>query len=119
MGDLFPFDEALRGLQRLRQQKDEAYQERNQCVALVARMALRLGCRAGLAKHPESDTSWDADWRNIVFVDLPAGQVSWHLHDLDLPLFDGLPAYPDAWDGHSTFEKYRRVNSSFVEAQGG
>lgn len=117
MSDLFPYDEALRGLLRLRDQKDEAYRERGQCVALIARMALRWGWPVGLAKHPEGDASWDADWRNIVFIELPeTGQVSWHLHDSEMPLFAGLPEYTKPWDGHSTPEKYRRVNAALPAA---
>lgn len=112
MSELFPYDEALRGLERLRQQKDDAYKERGQVVALLARLAERWGWRVGMAKHPESDTTWDADWRNIVLIDLPTGQVSWHLHDDELSLFAGLPEYTKPWDGHSTPEKYDRVNAA-------
>ena len=94
--------------------KDGAYKERNQVVALLARMWCReeLG-KAGLARHDENDASWEKDWMNIVIIDLPTGQVSWHFHDSDMPLFVGLPDYPGKWDGHSTPEKYRRVNMAW------
>lgn len=90
-------------------QKDAAYAERNKCVALIARMAIALGLRAGLGRHEEEDKSWEDDWRNIVFIDLPSGQVSWHIHDSDLPMFEFLPKYHGVWDGHTTEEKYQRV----------
>lgn len=96
---------------QLRSQKDGAYAERNRCVALIARLALLLGWRAGVGQHPAEDTAWDADWRTIVFVDLPTGQASWHLHDSHRGLVEGLPAYEGRWDGHSTDEKYRRLES--------
>lgn len=40
---------------------------------------------------------------------MPTGQASWHFHDSQAYLFDGLPAYQGAWDGHDTPEKYRRL----------
>lgn len=91
----------------LYRQKDAAYVERNKCVALIARMAVALGLDAGLGRHEGED--WEDDWRNIVFVDLPSGQVSWHIHDSDLGWFEFLGQYKGVWDGHSTEEKYQRV----------
>lgn len=45
-----------------------------------------------------------------VFIDLPTGQVSWHVHDSELALFDFLPTSDQrCWDGHSTDEKYERL----------
>lgn len=99
-------------INRLRAQKDGAYSERNKCVAGLARMALALGLTAGLGRHSNLDDSWEDDWRNIVFIDLPSGQVSWHIHDSELPQFEFLPPYEKPWDGHSTEEKYQRVISA-------
>ena len=90
----------------LKNAKDGAYLERNRCVALVARMALAMGMKAGVAKT--AIEGWSEDWHGCVYVDLPAGQVSWHFHDSQLWLFSGLPAYAGEWDGHDTPEKYRR-----------
>ncbi len=87
--------------------KDLAYLERNKCVALIARMALAMGCKAGLSKT--AIEGWSDDWHNCVYIDLPTGQVSWHLHDSQLSLFNDLPRYECVWDGHDTDEKYRRV----------
>lgn len=93
------------------QAKDAAYRERNQCVALLVRMALALGWRAGVGRHAdEPGETWEPDWRTIIFIDLPTGQVSWHFHDSETELLAGLPAYMGAWDGHDTARKYRRVN---------
>lgn len=90
--------------------KDAAYLERNQCVALIARMALAMGHRAGVART--AIEGWSDDWHGCVYIDLPTGQVSWHFHDSQAYLFDGLPAYAGAWDGHDTPEKYRRVEAA-------
>lgn len=89
---------------------NSVYAERNKLVAMSAKMALALGYIAGLATH--RGETWDDDWRNVVLIDLPSGQVSWHIHDSELPWFEGLPAYPGEWDGHTTEEKYIRVLSA-------
>lgn len=99
----------LAEVQRLTTAKDEAYAERNKLVAWLARAAAAFGWRAGVGQHPATDTTWEADWRTIVFIDTPAGQLSWHFHDSEKPLLWGLPVYLDAWDGHSTTEKYERL----------
>jgi hypothetical protein len=99
-------------LDQVREQKNGAYLERNRCVALIARMALALGQRAGVART--AIEGWSEDWHGCVYIDLPAGQASWHYHDSQASLFDGLPAYKGAWDGHSTPEKYERVAASYV-----
>jgi len=102
---------AAAALQQMEAQKDGAYLERNRCAALIARMALANGWRAGVART--AIEGWSADWHGCVYVDLPTGQTSWHFHDSQAHLFAGLPAYPDAWDGHDTPEKYRRVGEAF------
>jgi len=89
--------------------KDNAYRERDMCVALIARGAAALGYRVGLGQHNPLDIAWEQDWRTIVFVDLPTGQVSWHIHDSERPWFEDFPTYDSEWDGHDTAEKYRRV----------
>jgi hypothetical protein len=90
--------------------KDTAYAERNRCVAALARVAVVMGLAAWRARHVGD--LWEDDWRNIVFIRLPEGQVSWHIHDSELPLFDWLPLRDDRpWDGHDTPEKYRRLDA--------
>lgn len=84
---------------------DDVYLERNQCVVALAKLSLRLGYKAGRALHPAEDSSWEEDWRNIVYIDLPEGQVSWHFHDSEAPLLEGVPQYDGSWDGHSKDEK--------------
>jgi hypothetical protein len=94
-------------IQALIVQKDNAYAERDKCVSLIARMALALGYKAGIGRHVGEE--WEDDWRNIVFVEIPSGQLSWHIHDSELPWFSFLPHYEKPWDGHTTEEKYQRV----------
>lgn len=89
--------------------KDEAYRERDRCVAAIVAMAQAFGFPAGIGVHDPADKSWDLAWRYIVYIELPTGQLSWHIHQSELPLFTHLPAYQGKWDGHSTPEKYNRL----------
>lgn len=105
--------ERLRGENgRLREQKDGAYSERNKLVALLARIAPWMGWASGRGHHPEEDQSWERDWRTIVFIDLPTGQAAWHFHDSEQRILGWLPRYLKPWDGHTTEEKYERVDSA-------
>jgi len=81
---------------------DNAYEERNRLVAYLARQF-----PSGLKKTAVE--GWDQAWHNCVYIDTPDGQMSWHFHDRDAHLFDGLPPYEGDWDGHATEEKYQRL----------
>ncbi len=90
-------------IQRLTLAKDAAYAERNQLVALLPEIF-----PAWLERHPETDTSWDHDWRIIVLIQTPNGQASWHIHGSEAPMFRHLDLREGhSWDGHTTEEKYR------------
>ena len=108
----FNFDSMITVMSKLHDQKNSAYEERNKCIALIARMAIGMGLSAGRALHEDGDEVWASDWKNVIFIDLPSGQVSWHIHDSEVHLFKFLPVYGRTWDGHCTREKYRRVLSA-------
>lgn len=86
----------------LRSDKDAAYLERNQVVALLTSLY-----PSGIA-HTDIP-GWLPEWHGCVYIDLPTGQASWHYHDSQAYLFAHLPAYAGAWDGHTTDEKYARL----------
>ena len=91
-------------LQQAREAKDGAYRERDMLVAALSKIF-----PASLERHPDNE-KWEDDWRWIVFIDLPTGQATWHIHDSELPMFDHLPRLQGRkWDGHSTDEKYIRL----------
>jgi hypothetical protein len=73
--------------------KDQAYLERNYVVAALAR-AFPSGTRK------TAIDGWSEDWHGCVYIDLPSGQVSYHYHDSQAFLFEGLPSYTKPWDGH-------------------
>lgn len=86
----------------LEESKDEAYSERNKLVRLLASL-YPSGLKA------TSIEGWDPDWHWCVYIDLPTGQASWHIHVSEYPNFSHLPNYEGEWDGHTTEEKYRRI----------
>jgi hypothetical protein len=101
-------------------QKDQAYRERNRLVAYLSR-----GYLSHLARHPEEDTAWERDWMTIVCVHgqhawpepgpfggswrRVEGQMTWHVHDAEVPLFALFEMRSSDSDGHSTGEKHRRL----------
>ncbi len=109
--------------ERNKRDTDLAYRERNRLVAALVHMV--LGRRnapyiatgqvdpawdAWLGRHPDADADWDSEWRWIVYLQTPAGQLSWHVHDSELLLFRVLAVHEDrAWDGHTTEQKYLRL----------
>jgi hypothetical protein len=79
------------------------YEERNRLVALLARLF-----PSGIRKTEIE--GWEPEWHNCVYIDTPTGQLSWHYHDSEAHLFEDLPPYTKPWDGHSTPEKYHRLD---------
>jgi hypothetical protein len=83
--------------QRLLTAKEIMSIERDACVALVAKLALVSGNRAGIGRE------------NAVIVDLPSGQVSWQIQESEAHLVEGLPSYTDQIEEIPLEENYRRV----------
>lgn len=88
----------------LRAQKDAAYVERDRLVCALSKLF-----PSWIGRHDNRDTTWDDEWRWIVFVQLPTGQASWHVHDSEIGWFAHCATKGDAWDGHTTPEKYERL----------
>lgn len=86
---------------------DQAYRERNQLAVLLARMALAQGWKAG--RHWDRDA--EVGWENVVMIDLPTGQVSWHVNVMDCVAcgFQTLPKYAGRWDGHTKQQTWDNV----------
>jgi hypothetical protein len=47
----------------------------------------------------------------LVFVETSEGQMTWHIAPRDLDLFGHLQIRTPEWDGHTTAEKYRRLDA--------
>ncbi len=86
---------------------NQAYWERNQLVAALSKIY-----PSWREHHPEKDKAWEPEWRNIVFVQTPGGQCSWHFHENELPYFMHLEFKDgNSWDGHTVNEKYNRLRN--------
>jgi hypothetical protein len=86
--------------------KDQAYHERNLIICALTKLF-----RSHLMRHSPIDNP-EPGWSWIVCVNGPTGQMTWHVHDDELEMFDHLPRVPgNTWDGHDTEEKYRRLNA--------
>jgi hypothetical protein len=80
---------------------DALYRER---AHLVAFLSSTWPACIGPA-HDVDEKGWA-----IVCVDSPAGQMTWHIAPRDLDLFGHLRIANAEWDGHSTAEKYQRLD---------
>ncbi|MFF0182616.1 hypothetical protein ACFYPF_26355 [Micromonospora sp. NPDC005223] len=74
-----------------------AYAQRNALIWNALALAHEAGVPAGVGHDPTDPRPV------VVYLELPTGQVSWH-----------LPAHPTGWDGHSTTAKYART-AAFVD----
>lgn len=77
---------------------EEAYFDRNMAVQVLTKMANQLGYNIGIKDDPE----WP-----ILYIDLPTGQVSWHIPRNEL--IGTYPKYTGKWDGHDVEEKRNRL----------
>lgn len=89
---------------------DRAYAERNACVFAFAHMAEAAGWPVGLLDDAEAE-GWP-----VIVIETPRGQVSWHVPRDELPV-DRFDVYCPEWDGHTTREKYNRLERLFMSPE--
>lgn len=92
-------DDDLRSVLAQVEQHDEDYSLRYYLVFMALAVACDIGYPVGVRIDPDSPL-WP-----VVYIELPTGQVSWH-----------MPQHPVSWDGHDTAEKYRRCRA-FVDSR--
>ena len=85
---------------------DEAYSDRNQAAMLAAKLATLWGFEVGWRTDPS-----EPDWP-VLFIELPTGQVSWHIPKSETVKTD--LSYKREWDGHTVEEKRERI-ARFIE----
>lgn len=96
--------------------RDRAYQERNRLVCLVARLALLAGWRAGTWRDPDGEPGFAL----VVGVELPTGQVSFHMDERDpVAPWMALPTFPGSYDGHTDVEKWDRLLRAVADIHAG
>jgi hypothetical protein len=99
--------ELYRQLDELREHNRAVYYQRNCCVALLSLLAFDKGMAVGLAWDESPDCP--KGWNRIVIIDLPTGQISYHIPNQDLWLFGSIPNYPGKWDMHNNQVKNKRI----------
>lgn len=81
---------------------DSVYRERAHLVAHLA-----AAHRSSIGYHDPTEPDWA-----VVIIDLPTGQLSWHVAPDDMDLFEHVQRSEiNTWDGHSTEEKYARLDA--------
>lgn len=87
-----------------KEHENEIYSQRNRVVCLAAKLAMLHCMKTGLRYDPEQP-----EWP-VVMIDLPNGQVSWHISRRDYKFYFGfLHEYVGEWDGHDMVEKHKRI----------
>lgn len=76
---------------------DKAYTQRAIVAIAFANTVLANGGSAGVGTDDREDQP--SNWRVVLYVDTPAGQLSWHIAPSDQYMLDGLPQYTKPWDG--------------------
>lgn len=83
-------------------ERNRAYGRRNDLVKHAVSVAIKAGYVAGYAIHTplEDITSgrWEPEWCVIAHIELPTGQIRWHL--------DGRGI---VYDGHTDAMKWNRI----------
>jgi len=94
-------------IERLREARDTAYRDRNYAVLLAAKLARFLGLPVTCGVD-EKEVNWP-----VVYIQLPCGQVSWHLSPGMFARIarNTFPKDKAGWDGHTTDEKNTRIRS--------
>ncbi len=90
--------------------RSSTHSERNHLVILAAHMARMLGWRAGVGTHGGDIV---AGFGEVVRIDTPVGQLSWHIHDTQLTWLENLPPYDAPWDGTTRERKYELIRELF------
>ena len=95
---------------------DAVYAERNLVLAMAAKLAVSHPMAYAYRSVDDSLTE-DDPWRWIITLVLSGHfdgapkQLTWHINERELPLFEHLRELPNAWDGHTTAEKYERIRA--------
>lgn len=80
-----------------------AYTERAHLLSFLSTWAESV-----LSYNDPKEPTWA-----VLYVNVPTGQMTWHIAPSDMHLFNHVPVVPGddlraQWDGHDTEEKYKR-----------
>lgn len=80
-------------------ERDTDYAVRYGLVLEAMNLAHKAGYPAGFGWDSSEDPELDG-FRVVAYIQLPTGQVSWH-----------MPEHGHPWDGHTTEEKHTRIHA--------
>lgn len=107
MDELLELENAIKADQELWQERlDAVYEERDRLVALISSL---------YPSYIAIDEDSEDGFKNVVYIETPEGQLSWHITDKEVPLFSHLVVKDNNWDGHTTEEKYERIENLIKE----
>lgn len=74
---------------------------------------------AGYRVYLGKDKTAVQGWENVIYIEIPTGQVSWHFPEHEKYLFAMHDSISDddteyVWDGHGVEIKYRRIQDFLV-----
>jgi hypothetical protein len=81
--------------------RESAFVERDTCISLLIKLAVKLGFAAGVSG-------------NNVVLELKSGQVSWDFAESEIHLLEGLPAYHKPIEEIDMVEKYSRIMNAGI-----
>lgn len=79
---------------------DSVYNERDRLISLLTTFYL---------SYLSKDETSEEGFKTVVYIETPEGQLSWHISDKEVQLFKHLKYEDNKWDGHTTEEKYKRI----------
>jgi len=89
---------------------NKAYWERNQLVCALSKVFPSF-----ISEQDPDMQGYDKDFKYVCYIELPTGQVSWHLMNTEIEYFSHLEIKKDVlsnfWDGHSDELKYERLKN--------
>jgi len=96
--------------------KDNAYSERNKCIAALANFIRDIAQpQFRVYTTHDNNENWENDWRTVLVIERGDLQMTWHFHDSERHLLERLPVnLLHKFDGHDTKEKYNRLIKCFI-----
>lgn len=89
----------------LSREKQTAFHDRAVILSLVARLGQHLGLAVGLLNDPNAPEGYQMR----LVLELPSGQVSWHLPDEALSFFDDIGTCTGPYAEQPTTQEWERI----------
>lgn len=103
-------NELFKLLARSYQYIDNLTEEQMILLSLTATLAMEAGYRTGVLSLDEQSSS--PDWRHVLVIDLPVGQISFPVPTGLLHHFRAIPLYVGHWNGYNSepMQKHRMLS---------